>query len=265
MDFTNGEPKNYQNLKEIINQLDVGVLVNNVAMNHEIPTPFILETDELIQNIVEVNISGLLKVTKIVLPGMLSRNRGLIINVGSFSGMVATPYLSVYSGSKAFMNTWSQALGAELKSKGIVVENVNTYFVVSAMSKVRRPSFLIPLPRPYVKSVLNKIGVPGGASWVPFNSNTYPPHALANWVITNTFPWNFWVNQALGMEMVNDGMKILKLDKMRSPTSFSLEYIASGSTSSEDFKGCLLTHTYPFSPKVTSTPHGSVWKWVLDR
>ncbi|CAG8662949.1 11696_t:CDS:2, partial [Acaulospora morrowiae] len=114
MDFTKSDPQDYENLKNIIDQLDVGVLVNNVATNHDIPTPFILETDELIRNIIEVNIFGLLKVTKIVLPRMLPSNRGLIINVGSFAGMIATPYLSLYSGSKAFMNTWSQALGAEL-------------------------------------------------------------------------------------------------------------------------------------------------------
>src|SRR3954453_16104589 len=131
MDFTKGDKSDYENFREIIKGFDVGILVNNVGTNHEIPTPFILETDEIINNIVEVNISGLLKITKIVLPRMLSSNRGLIINVGSFSGMIPTPYLSVYSASKSFMSTWSAALGAELKSKGIVVENVNTYFVVS--------------------------------------------------------------------------------------------------------------------------------------
>jgi 17beta-estradiol 17-dehydrogenase / very-long-chain 3-oxoacyl-CoA reductase len=132
MDFTEGNKRDYENLKEMIEELvDVGVLINNVATNHDIPTPFILETDEVINSIVEVNISGLLKITKMILPKMLSSNRGLIINVGSFSGMIPVPYLSVYSASKAFMSTWSAALGAELKSKGIVVEHVNTYFVVS--------------------------------------------------------------------------------------------------------------------------------------
>ncbi|CAG8451872.1 18648_t:CDS:2 [Dentiscutata erythropus] len=199
MDFTKGTPMDYGNLRDMIEELDVGVLINNVATNHEIPTPFYLESDEIIHNIVEVNISGLLKVTKIVLSKMLPNNRGLIINCGSFAGSVPTPYLSVYSGSKAFMNQWSQAIGAELKSKGIIVENVNTYFVVSSMSKIRRPSLLIPLPKPYVKSVLSKIGIPGGASYYPFNSNPYPAHALINWLISNTFSWSFWVNYTLGM------------------------------------------------------------------
>jgi 17beta-estradiol 17-dehydrogenase / very-long-chain 3-oxoacyl-CoA reductase len=38
--------------------------------------------------------------------------------------------LAVYSGSKAFLRTWSDSLAAELTPKGVVVEHVNTYFVV---------------------------------------------------------------------------------------------------------------------------------------
>lgn len=126
-----------------------------------------------------------------------SRN-GLILNLGSFAGMVPTPYLSVYSGGKAFLSTWSQALGKEVADQGIVVQNVNTYFVVSAMSKIRKPSFLIPLPKPYVASVLNKIGLPCGAQ-VPYTSTAYPSHGIANWFIANLFGTNFWINQNYGM------------------------------------------------------------------
>ncbi|CAG8485389.1 6432_t:CDS:2 [Funneliformis caledonium] len=197
MDFAKGDKKDYENLKEIIEKLNVGVLINNVATNHEIPTPFILETDEIINNIAEVNIAGFLRITKIVLPRMISSNRGLIINVGSFSGMVPTPYLSVYSASKSFMSTFSAALGAELKSKGIVVENLNLYFVISNMSKIRKSSWLVPQPKPCVKSILSKIGVSGGASNVPYSSCVYPSHALVNWVITNTFNQSFWVDRGL--------------------------------------------------------------------
>jgi 17beta-estradiol 17-dehydrogenase / very-long-chain 3-oxoacyl-CoA reductase len=65
------------------------------------------------------------------------------------------------------------------------------------MSKIRRSSWLIPYPKPYVKSVLSKIGVPGGASHIPYSSNVYPSHALANWLVTNTFSSSFWVKQGL--------------------------------------------------------------------
>lgn len=128
---------------------------------------------------------------------------GLILNLGSFAGLVPSPYLSVYSGGKAFLSTWTQALAKEVESQGIVVQNVNTYFVVSSMSKIRRPTFLIPLPKPYVASVLAKIGVPCGAN-VPYTSTAYPSHGIANWLISNTLSTKFWINQNYGMCTYNN-------------------------------------------------------------
>ncbi|KAG8897821.1 hypothetical protein FRC01_011161 [Tulasnella sp. 417] len=71
--------------------------------------------------------------------------------------------LATYSASKAFLSTWSQALADEYKSRGIVVEHVHTYFVVSAMSKIRKPTLLIPTAKTYVRSVLKHIGTGAGA------------------------------------------------------------------------------------------------------
>jgi NAD(P)-dependent dehydrogenase (short-subunit alcohol dehydrogenase family) len=56
--------------------------------------------------------------------------KGLILNMGSFAGAAPTPMLAVYSGSKAYLHTWSDALTAEMAPKGVVVEHVNTYYVV---------------------------------------------------------------------------------------------------------------------------------------
>lgn len=114
--------------------------------------------------------------------------------MGSFAGLVPTPYLSVYSAGKAFLSTWSQALGTEVAKDGIVVEHVNTYFVVSAMSKIRKPSLLIPTAKNYVASVLSKVGVPCGAN-VPFTSTPYPMHGVVNWAINNLLTNQFWVTQ----------------------------------------------------------------------
>lgn len=68
--------------------------------------------------------------TKLVLPGMIKRKRGLVLSVGSFSSLIPTPLLAVYSGTKSFLNVWSQALGSELKGTGVVVECTTTAFVV---------------------------------------------------------------------------------------------------------------------------------------
>jgi short-subunit dehydrogenase len=64
----------------------------------------------------------------------VSRKRGLILNMGSFAGAFGSPMLATYSGSKAFLSTFSTALGEEVKVHNITVEHVNTYFVVSVVS-----------------------------------------------------------------------------------------------------------------------------------
>ncbi|KAF9104599.1 hypothetical protein BGX27_010021, partial [Mortierella sp. AM989] len=200
MDFTKAADEDYQGLQQLLNPLEVTVLVNNVGTNHDIPTPFEQESDKVLKDIVELNINAAMKMTKIVVPQMIARKNGLIINLGSFAGLVPTPFLSVYSGSKAFLSSWSQAIGAELAPKGVHVQNVNTYFVVSAMSKIRRASMFIPMPKPYVKSVLGQLGISGGAS-TPSTSTPFYSHAIANWAIDNVFSREFWVKQNYNIQV----------------------------------------------------------------
>ena len=49
------------------------ILVNNVGTNHDIPTPFTEENDKVIEDIIEVNVMGALKMTKLVLPQMQTK------------------------------------------------------------------------------------------------------------------------------------------------------------------------------------------------
>ena len=62
----------------------------------------------------------------------VSRKRGLILNIGSFAGSVPSPMLATYSGTKAFLATFTSALAEEVQQHNITVEHVNTYFVVGA-------------------------------------------------------------------------------------------------------------------------------------
>jgi len=66
-----------------------------------------------------------------------SRKQGLILNIGSMAGAVPSPMLATYSGTKAFLSTFSSAIGEEVRKHNIVVEHVNTYFVVRLLSHHR--------------------------------------------------------------------------------------------------------------------------------
>ncbi|KIO33892.1 hypothetical protein M407DRAFT_17160, partial [Tulasnella calospora MUT 4182] len=122
----------WSRLGDALKKLDIGVLVNNAGKSYDIPAYFDELTTQESEDIVQININATMRMTQIVLPGMLAKKNGLILNMGSFAGSVPSPVLTTYSASKALLSTWSQALAEEYKSRGIVVSHVHTYFVVSA-------------------------------------------------------------------------------------------------------------------------------------
>lgn len=184
MDFADNSDADYERLEQLVNGLDISILVNNVGKSHSIPVPFVQTPDEEMEDIVTINCMGTLRTTKIVAPGMINRKRGLILTMGSFGGLLPTPLLATYSGSKAFLQQWSTALGAELEPYGIEVELVQSYLVTSSMSKIRRASATIPNPRNFVQSVLGKIGRSGGSSSYAHTSSPFWTHGLMAWWLT---------------------------------------------------------------------------------
>jgi 17beta-estradiol 17-dehydrogenase / very-long-chain 3-oxoacyl-CoA reductase len=189
MDFAANRESDYANLKPIIDGLDITILINNVGQSHSIPVPFALTPEAEMKDIVTINCLGTLRITHLVLPGLLSRRKGgLILTMASFGGLLPTPLLATYSGSKAFLQQWSSALTSELSPHGIHVQLIQSYLVTSAMSKIRRSSAMIPTPRVFVKSVLGKIGRHGGATGVFGTSTPYWAHGLMHWGVKELTP-----------------------------------------------------------------------------
>lgn len=184
MDYSRNNDADFENLKAAIDELDVAVLINNVGKSHSIPVPFALTPEDEMNDIITINCTGTLRTTQLVVPGMAQRKRGLVLTMGSFGGLLPTPLLATYSGSKAFLQQWSTALGAELEQHGITVELVQAYLITSAMSKVRKTSATIPDPRAFVKSVLGKIGRNGGSPGYAYSSSPYWSHGLMAWFLT---------------------------------------------------------------------------------
>ncbi|KAI9839299.1 MAG: hypothetical protein M1819_003294 [Sarea resinae] len=181
MDFALDSDADYARLKATVDGLDVAILVNNVGKSHDIPVPFVLTPRQEVRDIVTINCMATLRVTQTVAPGMVQRKRGLILTMGSFGGLLPTPLLATYSGSKAFLQQWSAALGAELEPHGVHVQLVISYLVTSAMSKIRRASATIPTPKAFVHAVLAKLGRSGGAQGIAYTSTPYWTHGLMHW------------------------------------------------------------------------------------
>jgi len=171
VDFSSQSPNYLDPVKTAIKELDVGILVNNVGVAYDHAEYFHLLDKEKIQQIIHVNVTGTTSMTYIVLPGMIERKRGAIINVSSASSLISEPLYAVYSGTKAYINNFSEALHHEYKGYGIHVQAQLPGFVTSKLSKIRRTSFFIPSPAAYAKSFIAKIG------YEPVSVN-YWTHAL---------------------------------------------------------------------------------------
>lgn len=108
--------------QEIFDQLggrEVDILVNNAGLGqHGLFWEIGLEKD---LEMLRLNVEAVLRLTKLFLPPMLQRGRGKILNTASVAGFEPGPKLAVYSATKAFVRSWSEALAIELKERGITV------------------------------------------------------------------------------------------------------------------------------------------------
>lgn len=98
----------------------IDVLVNNAG--YGLIGVFESATAEQIQTQYEVNVFGLMKVTKAVLPLMRQQKNGVIINISSFGSITAGQFSSLYNSSKFAVEGFSEALSHELAPLGIAVK-----------------------------------------------------------------------------------------------------------------------------------------------
>lgn len=181
MDFARNDDIDYGRLKKLIDGLDISILINNVGLSHSIPVQFVETPHKEMTDIIMINCLATLRVTQLIAPGMISRKRGLILTMASFGGIVPTPLLATYSGSKAFLQQWSTALGSELSRHNVHVQLVQSHLVTTAMSKIKRSSALVPTPKQFVRAALGKIGRSGGAQGIAYTSSPYWSHGLMQW------------------------------------------------------------------------------------
>eukprot|EP01132_Coremiostelium_polycephalum_P002045 gene2045-2517_t len=157
-DFNTSDDSKYDTLYNQFSDLEVGILVNNVGVSYEHPM-FLEELQRnSIDSLINCNVRAATVLSKLVIPSMVQRKKGAIINLSSISALTPIPFLSVYSGTKAFVERFTISLNLEYGSKGIFVQNITPGIVVSNMSKIRRPSLFQPLPNVFVKSAVATIG-----------------------------------------------------------------------------------------------------------
>ncbi|XP_022727263.1 very-long-chain 3-oxoacyl-CoA reductase 1-like isoform X2 [Durio zibethinus] len=111
-------------MKDVIRGLDIGVLVNNAGLAYPSARFFHEVDSELMESIIKVNIEGATWITKAVLPVMMKKKKGAIVNVGSGSsgGICSYPLYTIYAATKAYLAMWSRSINLEYKKNGIDIQ-----------------------------------------------------------------------------------------------------------------------------------------------
>jgi len=99
--------------------LDVEILINNAGQGDY--GPFAESNLQRDLDLIQLNITSLVVLTRLFLDDMRARGRGRILQVSSILGQIPTPLMAVYGATKAFVLQFSQALAAELKDSGISI------------------------------------------------------------------------------------------------------------------------------------------------
>ena len=127
--------------------IEIDILVNNAGVI--VGKTFIDHSPADIARTMDVNALAPMYLTRELLPGMLARGHGHVVNVASAAGMVSNPRMSVYCASKWAVIGWSDSLRLELEQaqSGVNVTTVTPYYIDTGMFAGVR-SRVIPILKP---------------------------------------------------------------------------------------------------------------------
>ncbi len=123
-----------QGLSEAFSEIDI--LINNAGNAHGFDTIDEGSTEDW-DAMMDINVKGLLYVSKAVLPTMLKNNKGHIINIGSTAGKEVYPKGNVYCASKYAVDAITTGMRLDLNGKGIKIGAINPGLVETEFSEVR--------------------------------------------------------------------------------------------------------------------------------
>jgi len=179
------DPSQRKKISKFLSSLDIGILVNNVGVSYPFPKYIYELTDDETEALTVLNVDTTVWMTRIVLDGdngMISRKKGAIINIASIAGVLTSPLLSHYGGSKGFVAQYSRALHYELAPKGVHVQCQVPFFVATKLAKIRKSSLTVASPTGYARAAIKAIG--SGVVVSPYWS-----HAIQFWLYQSLPEW----------------------------------------------------------------------------
>jgi NAD(P)-dependent dehydrogenase (short-subunit alcohol dehydrogenase family) len=111
----------------------IDLLINNAGVGGPVGPAWQVDAEDW-WSCLEINVRGTFLCCHAVLPGMTARGQGRIINVASYAGTLAVPYMSAYNASKTAVIRFTEALAAEVRKHGIPVFSIEPGTVRTAMT-----------------------------------------------------------------------------------------------------------------------------------
>ncbi|KAM0722600.1 hypothetical protein Q7P37_002041 [Cladosporium fusiforme] len=193
--------------------INLKVLINNVGGGLGKPNfeSFIDQTPKAADGWIDLNLRFPTQFTKQLLPQLITNQPTLIVNIGSAACEVPSPWLSVYSGAKAYNKSWSRSLAVELLDAG---HDIDCHaIVVGAVATNRMPrsvDYQTPTTRNMAKSALGYAG--SGIADVP----AYWGHDFMLWTFS-LLPHSYAVNfvRQFSKELKDKEMKDLEEEAKR--------------------------------------------------
>ena len=141
--------------------IDIGILVNNVGMMGPHFIPFLELEEKTARDMITVNCISATMLCHALIPGMLERDRGAVINIVSSTSFYVMPYFSEYSATKHYMAAFTAGLRAEVgTSSNVVIQEIDPGQTNTNMARDLIPISRIEAPSPeaFVASSILSLG-----------------------------------------------------------------------------------------------------------
>lgn len=125
-----------QAVEQALTGADVDVLINNAGLALGLEPAWKVNLEDW-ETMVDTNVKGVIYCTRAVLPGMVARNRGHVVNIGSTAGSWPYPGGNVYGATKAFVEQFSRNLRADLLGTRVRVTHLAPGMAQTEFSNVR--------------------------------------------------------------------------------------------------------------------------------
>lgn len=187
VDFSNFNEAARAKVANELKSLDVGVLINNVGISYPFPQYFHELNEDRVDQLITVNITSTTLMTKIVLPQLVQKKKGAIVNISSFAGEGVSPLLAQYSAAKSYVGMFSRALHVEMADHGVHVQVQTPLFVATKLAKIKHASLFVPSPSGYARAAVASIGYEAEVS--PFWAHALQLHIFSlipSWLLQAT-------------------------------------------------------------------------------